>query len=90
MLSRLKSYTEARRIYSFGKITSKIESYRYELAFHEEKIVVATQKQLDVNIWVRVYGTFSSGVLRATFIGKLNGVDIGLFEKAINYIESHL
>lgn len=90
MLSLLRTPPDGHRIYSFGKITAKLSPNRYELAFHAEKIVIETAGRFNLNSWVRVYGTFTSGVLRVIFIGRLDAVDINLLERAVAYMEKHL
>ncbi|AHL30142.1 uncharacterized protein Eint_081405 [Encephalitozoon intestinalis ATCC 50506] len=90
MLSLLDRPIEGKTIYSFGKVESRLGSGRYKVVFKERSIIMATEKQLDIGSWVRMYGMFRSGILRTIFVGGLSGVDINVLERAIEYVKQHL
>lgn len=90
MLRLLDSPVEGKAVYSFGKVQGKAGCGKYEVAFHGRSIVIATEKHLEPGMWIRMYGTFRSGVLRTVFVGRLDGVDINLLEKAVRHVAEHL
>ncbi|CCI73970.1 ECU08_1425 [Encephalitozoon cuniculi GB-M1] len=86
MLRLLDIPVEGRTVYSFGKVRDKLENGKYEVSFREKTIIITTDRRLSIGSWIRMYGTFKSGVLRTIFVGELDGVDINLLEKAVRYV----
>lgn len=90
MLCPLNRPVEGETVYSFGKVENRLGDGKYEITFRDKSMIIVTEKWLDAGSWIRVYGTFKSGVLRVVFVGDLGSVDINLFERAIEYTREHL
>ncbi|KAH9410910.1 hypothetical protein HK407_09g15050 [Ordospora pajunii] len=90
MMKLLGFMQENEVVYSFGKVTAMLENNKYILASHDTSVVMSTKTHLEVGAWIRAYGTFGSGILRTVFVGRLTGVDINLFERAVACIHSRM
>ncbi|AHL28962.1 hypothetical protein EHEL_081405 [Encephalitozoon hellem ATCC 50504] len=90
MMRPLNRHVEGETVYSFGKVESRLGDGKYKVTFREKDIIIATRGWLDTGTWIRMYGTFKSGVLRTTFVGDLGSVDINLLERAIEYTRERL
>ena len=88
MMKLLGFMQENEVVYSFGKVIDKLEDNKYMLESHNNSTVIATKSHIEVGTWIRVYGTFRSGILQTVFVGRLSGVDINLFERAVVYMNS--
>jgi hypothetical protein len=86
MLSILKQPQDGKKLYTFGKITRRLGNGRYELSFKNNSVTVDAYRHIEINTWIRIYGTYKDGCVRARFVEKLGGLDINLLERAVSYI----
>lgn len=90
MLRPLDLCNDVTKIYSFGKVIFMAKERRYHVQYKNKIIKIVTDERLQINTWIRFYGAVKNDEVYTFFIGKLNGIDMNIFEKAVNYVGERL
>lgn len=77
------------KLYSFGKVSAILSKKVVEVTFRGFRQEVKTNCLLAPGDWVKFYGKLEGGMIVPIFVLKLEGFDIDIMEKGIEYIRAN-
>lgn len=83
------NYNDNEVVNSFGRVKRIHSDSQLEVTYKEMSLIINTNKKYKVGEWVRFYGTMKHNICDTIFTMSMNGYDILLLEKAINYFIKH-
>ncbi|KCZ76909.1 hypothetical protein H311_02087 [Anncaliia algerae PRA109] len=82
----LNEIIENEKCYSFGLVIQKVESFVYIVKYNDIYFKIYSNKELNINEWIKFYGTLINSIIIPKLIVNLSGCDINLLIKSILYI----